>query len=171
VFFGKELQLASCPAVVLDKDEVPYLYHQGVPRVHHEMTRSLRPLAVTPKVDMYLRAGATWSGIAHLPEVVFFGPVDYVVFGTLKTALPVSGRLIIPGYILFGVAFKDSGIDPFHGDAEHGGEKLPCPFYGLLLEVVAERPVAEHLEHGVVIGVNAYLLEIIVFSRHPQALL
>ncbi len=50
-------------------------------------------------------------------------------------------------------------------------QKLPCPLYGLFLEVVAERPVAEHLEHGVVIGVVPYLVEVVVLARHAQTFL
>src|SRR5262249_38499993 len=42
---------------------------------------------------------------------------------------------------------------------------------GLGLVVIAERPVAEHLEEGVVIGVAADFLEIVVLAGDADALL
>ena len=42
---------------------------------------------------------------------------------------------------------------------------------GLALEVVAEGPVAEHLEEGVVVGVAPHLLEVVVLARDADALL
>src|ERR1051325_234423 len=53
----------------------------------------------------------------------------------------------------------------------HGGQKLPGPLYGFALIIVAERPIAEHLEEGVVVGVPADLLQIVVLSAHPDAFL
>src|SRR5262249_32609396 len=41
----------------------------------------------------------------------------------------------------------------------------------LFLVVVAERPIAEHLEEGVVIGVSSYLFEVIMFAGDAQAFL
>jgi hypothetical protein len=41
----------------------------------------------------------------------------------------------------------------------------------LYLEVVPEGPVAKHLEKGVVVHVLAYIVQIIVFSTCPDALL
>jgi len=39
------------------------------------------------------------------------------------------------------------------------------------LEVIAERPVAQHLEKGVVVRVLAYILEIVVLSTGTDTLL
>ena len=51
------------------------------------------------------------------------------------------------------------------------GEQFPGPVNGLLFEVITERPVAEHLEHGVVIGVHSDLFKIIVFAAHAETFL
>ena len=51
------------------------------------------------------------------------------------------------------------------------GEQFPGPFDGFALEVVAEGPVAEHLEKGVVIGVLADIVEIVVLAAGADALL
>jgi hypothetical protein len=50
-------------------------------------------------------------------------------------------------------------------------QKLPCPGDRVLLVVVAERPVAEHLEEGVMVGVVPHLLEIVVLAGDADALL
>jgi hypothetical protein len=42
---------------------------------------------------------------------------------------------------------------------------------GFLLEVVAEGPVAEHLEERVVIGVEADVVEVVVLAAGADALL
>ena len=51
------------------------------------------------------------------------------------------------------------------------GEELPSVGDGFALEIVAERPVAKHLEHGVVVGVVAHLFEVVVFAADAKALL
>ena len=49
--------------------------------------------------------------------------------------------------------------------------QLPRPLDRFLLEVIAEAPVAEHLEEGVVIGVEPNVFEIVVFAAGPDAFL
>ena len=48
------------------------------------------------------------------------------------------------------------------------GQELPGPVDRLALEVVAEAPVAEHLEEGVVAGGPPDLLEVVVLAGHAQ---
>ena len=69
------------------------------------------------------------------------------------------------------VAGEDGHVEPVRIDAPHLGEQLPRPLDRLGLEVVAERPVAEHLEEGVVVVVSADVLEIVVLAAGPDALL
>ena len=57
------------------------------------------------------------------------------------------------------------------GDAEVPGQELPGPVDRLALEVVAEAPVAEHLEEGVVARRAADLLEVVVLAGDAQAAL
>ena len=51
------------------------------------------------------------------------------------------------------------------------GQQLPGPGDGVLLEVVAERPVAQHLEEGVVARGVADLVEVVVLAAGAQAAL
>ena len=53
----------------------------------------------------------------------------------------------------------------------HLGEKFPSEVDGTLLEVVAEGPVAEHLEKGVVVDILADVVKIIVLASSTNALL
>ena len=60
---------------------------------------------------------------------------------------------------------------PVRRDAEVAGQELPRPVDRLALEVVAEAPVAEHLEERVVARRPADLLEVVVLAGDPQAAL
>src|SRR5262249_49174436 len=51
------------------------------------------------------------------------------------------------------------------------GEELPRPLDRLALVVVAEGPVAEHLEERVVVRVAPYLLEVVVLAADAETLL
>ena len=53
----------------------------------------------------------------------------------------------------------------------HLGEELPCPVDGVMLEIVAEAEVAEHLEESVVACGIAYVLKVIVLAAGAYALL
>ena len=55
--------------------------------------------------------------------------------------------------------------------AHVAGQELPGPVDRLALEVVAEAPVAEHLEEGVVARRAPDLLEVVVLAGDPQAAL
>jgi hypothetical protein len=50
-------------------------------------------------------------------------------------------------------------------------DEFPGPRDGFLLEVVAEGPVAEHLEERVVVGVEAHVFEVVVLAAGADALL
>ncbi len=60
---------------------------------------------------------------------------------------------------------------PLAGDPEVAGQEVPGVVDGLALEVVAEAPVAEHLEEGVVARRAADLLEVVVLAGDAQAAL
>ena len=105
---------------------------------------------------MNLRAGATGTRVAHLPEVVVLVTVDDMV--SRHMLQPVAGSLIIAFQSLFLRTFKDSDVEVFWVEFEHINKIFPCHVDGTLFEVVAKAPVAQHLKHGVVIGVVPHLL-------------
>ena len=138
-------------------------------RVHKFAARQFGAFGVVAQVDMNLRARTTGASGAHLPEVVVLVAVDYAVFG----------QILQPNLFGFGVkvkifrriAFKHSGIKAVFRQFVDFGQKFPRPGDCFLLEIVAKRPVAEHLEHCVVIGVVAHFFKVVVLARHAQAFL
>ena len=56
------------------------------------------------------------------------------------------------------------GVHPLGGQSVDAVEQFPGPLDRLLLEVIAVGPVAQHLEHGVVVGVVPHLFQIVVLA-------
>ena len=82
----------------------------------------------------------------------------------------VNGFLVQRKSILR-IALENGDVQPVLIDAISLRQEFPSPVDGFLLEIIAERPVAEHLEHGVVIGVHPHLFEVVVLAAHAQAFL
>ena len=85
--------------------------------------------------------------------------------------LPDGGGLVVALKTFGGIPLEYRGIETVRIQAEDVDEIFPGPVDGLLLEIVAEAPVPEHLEHSMVIGVVTHLFKIVVLSRHAQTLL
>ncbi len=118
---------------------------------------------------MDLAAGAAGSLFAHLPEVVFFGAFQDAVFGYVF--FPVAVGFGVHVEAVFVVASEDGDVEVVLVDVHHFGEEFPAEGDGFALEIVAERPVAEHLEHGVVVGVVAYFFKVVVFAADAETFL
>ena len=86
-------------------------------------------------------------------------------------ALPDVRRLVVARDAVLLVAFKHGDVQPGFVQLPHLGEQLPRPGDCVLLEVVAEAPVAEHLEEGVVVGVLAHVVQVVVLAAGADALL
>jgi hypothetical protein len=110
-------------------------------------------------VEVELRAGAAGAGRAGLPEVVLAAEPDDALVGD-PDAAPDCDRLLVGPEAELIVAAEDGDPDPVRVHAETLGRELPAPGDRLLLEVVAEAPVAEHLEEGEVAGGVADLLDV-----------
>ena len=124
---------------------------------------------------MELGAGTAGAGLTHHPEVVLFVAVDNVhggiESGSFEDGCPVGVCLIVEcGWIAF-FRSVDGGVEAFRRKAPDLRQEFPSPFNGFFLEVVAEGPVAEHLEEGVVVGVVADVFEVVVFTAGADALL
>src|SRR5512133_2872691 len=120
---------------------------------------------------MYLGTGPTRSCLAHLPEVVLLRTFDDPVLRIGEALLPVVKGLIVAGYLFFRASFKNCSVKSVFGNAKTAVEKFPCPLYRFLLEIIAERPVAQHFKHCMMVGVMTHFLKVIVLARYPQALL
>ena len=72
---------------------------------------------------------------------------------------------------IFCATLEYRGVEKVLVYAVNFGEKLPSHIDGFGLEVVAEAPVTEHLEHSLVVGIVSHLFQVVMFSAHSQALL
>ena len=169
VFVGQRLQRAVGLAVELHKHKVPNLNHKVVAHIDHLTTGFGSPLLLTAEVEVNLATRTARTRFAHLPEVVVLVAEDDVVLGQILFPIVVS--LLVHRHALLGGTLKHGGVEPILGHTIDLGQQLPSPINGLLLEVVAKGPVAEHLEHCVVVGVVSNLLKVVVLTRHTQTLL
>jgi len=145
-------------AVVLHEDVVPDLDDLGRAGVDH-----VRRAAVGGQVEMDFRARAAGAGLAHFPEVVLLAEAQDVVGIDVGAGAPDVGGLV--------VGLVDGDPEAVLGELPDFRQEFPGPGNGLALVVVAEGPVAEHLEKRVVVGVAADFLEVVVLARDADALL
>ena len=102
-------------------------------------------------VDEHFGVGAAGTGLAGgAPPVVLLRQAEDARLGDPQLA-PDRGRLLVRRDVAF--AGEHRHVEALGGEAELLREELVGPGDGLALEVVAERPVAEHLEEGQVGGV------------------
>ena len=116
------------------------------------------------------RTGATGAGVGHLPEIVGRERAALVV-ADANDPLRRHADLVVPDRIGLVVGVVDGDGKLFRRKLEHVGQQLPRPDDGLALEIVAERPVAEHFEKGVMACRVANRVEIVVLAAGTQAAL
>src|SRR5579875_3701624 len=107
-------------------------------------------------VDMNLRAWAAGPGLAHLPEVVGLAKAQDALGGQHPQRAPSLIGLFI--------ARVDRSPQALRLQPPDLGDQLPMEGDCLGLVVITKGPVAQHLEEGVVVGIAAYRLEIVVFT-------
>ena len=59
----------------------------------------------------------------------------------------------------------------FLGKRQFAAQKIPSVAYGLLLEIIAEAEIAQHLKEGVVAGRAADILQVVMLAPGPQTTL
>ena len=163
-------QRAIGAPVVLDEDQVPDL---------HQACRVFKCLVSVSPVDMSgivfpsgplrtqvvvdFRVGTAGSGLAHFPEIVLLVESEYAVGGHAGVALPEQLGLVILA--------EHGNPQTFSGEIQPLREQFPGPGYGFFLIVVAEGPVSEHFEEGLVDGRPAHVLQVVVFAAGANAFL
>ena len=110
-----------------------------------------------------LRARPARAGVAHLPEIVRGRDADDLALGQAGDLPPEIERLVVLG--------EDGDEELVLGQAEFLGDQLPGELDRVVLEIVAEGEVAEHLEEGVVPGGVADIVEIVVLAAGADAFL
>ena len=123
---------------------------------------------------MQFRAWTARAGVAHHPEVILLVPIDDVHFW-----IETGGKYRCPAVVRFLIKLtRISRVRACRrwrrgdcGEVPTLDEQLPSPGNGFALEVIAEGPVAEHLEKRVVVGVKPHIFQIIVLAAGTNAFL
>ena len=154
------MRVAARKLLVLHEDEVPHLDEAVAIGIRRAGRTAGNALAV---IVEDLRARPARAGIAHLPEIVGAGDAH-------DAALRQAGNLApqVKGLIVVDIDGRDQLL---RRQPELPGDELPGEFDRLLLEVVAEGEVAEHLEEGVMPGGIADIVEVVVLAAGTHALL
>ncbi len=163
------LKRAVCLAVVLHEDKIPNLDNLGVVLIDQLTPRNCCFLLLGTTVYMYLGAGTARSGITHLPEVVVLVAIQNMI--CRQVLCPDGSRLFVTSQSFFGSTLEYRCIEVLRINMQDINNVFPCKVDSPLLEVITKRPVTEHLEHGVVIGIVSYLLQIVVLATDTQTLL
>jgi len=121
--------------------------------------RLLRARQVIALMEVDLRAGTAWPDVAREPVVALLDAIAHDPLRALALGEPeIIGLLVV---------FEDRVPEALGRDTKHPGHELPGPGNGVLLEVIADTEVAEHLEEGLVVPVLADLVDV----RRPEDLL
>ena len=167
--FGRQrLEGILVNAVVLDKNVIPQFEIAGAFPVNPAFVRlAAQVIEFLAAVHVDLRAGPARTGFGHLPEIFFAPKEQDVVRMHARLLLPDISGFVISGDIAL-VILEAGGIQPVLRQAPDIRQELPGPGDGFLLVIIAEGPVAEHLEESMVAVVPADLIQVVMFSRHAQ---
>ncbi len=148
----------------LHEHEVPDLEPaRAVLAVVRDALGALAQVRAAVEVDLGARSART--DVGHPP------PVLLVAVGEVAPADESIGRqadLVAPDLEREVVGRVRRRGQAIAGDPEVARQEVPRPVDRLALEVVAEAPVAEHLEEGVVPRRAADLLEVVVLAGDAQ---
>ena len=125
-------------------------------------TRRAAPDLVAVIVEDF-RARPARAGVAHLPEIVRARDADDARLRQACDLLPEIERLVVVDI--------DGGGQLVLRQAEFLGDEIPGELDGAVLEIVAEREVAEHLEKGVMPRGVADIVEVVVLAAGAHAFL
>ncbi len=159
-------QGAAWLPVELHEDVVPDLDEAvAVARRAQAGRRAARQIVAAEVVD--LRAPAARTGVAHRPEVVGRAELDDAV-GRHEIQPPRIRVVVARDAVL---ALEDRREELVLLESPLLRQQLPGERDRVVLEVVAEREVAEHLEERVVPQRGADVVEVVVLAADAHALL
>ena len=156
-------------AVELHEDEVPNFDDLRMPRIDHFAARLGSDFGLIAQVEVNLRTRTARSRFTHLPEIIVLVAMDDVILG--QEAPPIIERLLVERHAIFGASLEHRSIHPLGRQPIDVVQQLPSPLDGLFLEIIAIRPVPQHLEHRMVIGIVTYLLQVVMLARYAQTFL
>ena len=126
---------------------------------------------------MQLGARSARARVAHHPEIVLLVAVDNVHV-RIESRPPEQGGPQVPGLLIPGsriaegrIGLVNRCVQTLRREFPAANHQFPSPFDRLLLEIIAERPVPEHLEEGVMVGIQTHVLEVVMLAAGADALL
>ena len=127
---------------VLHENVVPYLEVLAAPAARPAIRAACR----AAQVNEHLGVRPAWACLPCRAPPVFFHAEKEDMRSGHAQLFPDSGRLVIRGHVL--VALEHRHVQALQGKSEifGRGQEFERPAYGLFLEIIAERPAAEHLE-------------------------
>ena len=137
-----QLRIIALPVIVkLGEHIIPDL-DIAVSVTAHGTLRPAAAVLLTP-VIVNLGAGTAGAG-AMLPEIILFPETE--------NSLRRNSHFLVPDLKRLVVIFIDGRIEPVRVKSHHLRQKLPCPGDCLMLEIVPEGKIAQHLEKRAVAG-------------------
>src|SRR5262249_50224601 len=91
----KSSQLAAGVAIVLHEDQVPDFDEPPTAVLRKALVLAARFSGFRSHVVVDFRAGAAWTGLAHLPEVVLFVEPEDAILRNTRDLLPEFLRLVV----------------------------------------------------------------------------
>ena len=161
------------PPVELNEDVVPELDEALVPGIDPDLKVSAvrRIAALGAAVDVDFGAGTARPRVPHLPEVIRLAKTENARGIDVRLGRPQLGRLLVRWETVCLVTSENRDPDAVLREPPDVGQQVPRPADRLLLEVVAERPVPEHLKERVVVCIDTHFFEVVVLAGDADALL
>ena len=144
VLLGQGRQGAVFLAVILGEHAVPVL--QEAVAVATGGAIGAAATHMLALVEVQLGAGTAGAGGAGAPEVVVFAQTGDVAFVHTQALPDLDGLVIV---------LEDGEVEPIHGKFQLVHGEVERPLAHLLLEILAEAEVAQHLEEAQMAAVGA----------------
>ena len=109
-----------------------------------------------------------------IQKLSFLFPLTMCTAGSSPAAVKVAPnvvRFLVDSARLVGSGSGKPSRRGVRREAPALNDQLPRPFDRFLFEIIAEAPVAEHLEKGVVVGVESDIFEVVMLAAGANALL
>ena len=168
-FSRQRLQGTVRLAIELHEHQVPDLDHLRMIVVDHLGTRDGSTLLFRTQVDVDFRTGTTRTCITHLPEVIMFVTIDDVI--CRQVLFPISGSFVVTIQTFGRTTLEHGRIETCRIQLQHIHQILPSPADRLFLEVIAKRPVTQHLKHRMVISVMTDLFQVVMLTTYAETFL
>ncbi len=122
-----------------------------------------------PVEPINLRTRPAGPGVAHRPEIVRSSQAHDAIVPEARQLLPQVARLVVGRHAV--LTLEVSEDHALRRQRQILRQELPSEGDGLLLEVIAEREIAEHLEERLVARRRSDLFQIVVLAADADALL